>query len=358
LADWFQPLKRDFAKLPAFEAEIGHLRAWQTNIERIAPKLASRLVWLQAYPPFHRGRPKEAHDWLQNAGRLLGTVQEEDLELKANLLTDLCTINNVLGDFKESKRCGEQALEIRINLFGEDNSETAMSFNNLGGTLNRMGKSEEALKYAKKALAIYENIYGEDHIDTAMALDNIGQSYRGLNKIKESLAFAERALSIRERVLGRLHPDTAMSFANVGNVCAEIGEHDRAFQCEEKALEIVNTLFGSQSAIKAGVLTSFGLIYYRSGDFKKALDYCAEAWAMRKELFGDRHPDVLASAIDVAACNFELGRTHVGFQIIDDCTKKTNKDHQMHEWLKSKKRYFQSHYQRPGFRQVPKRIKL
>ncbi len=78
LADWFQPLKRDFAKLPAFEAEIGHLRAWQTNIERIAPKLASRLVWLQAYPPFHRGRPKEAHDWLQNAGRLLGTVQEED----------------------------------------------------------------------------------------------------------------------------------------------------------------------------------------------------------------------------------------------------------------------------------------
>lgn len=55
LSAWFQALKRDFADLPRFESEIEHLRAWQEHVYELAPKLASRLVWLQAYPPFHRG---------------------------------------------------------------------------------------------------------------------------------------------------------------------------------------------------------------------------------------------------------------------------------------------------------------
>ena len=55
VASWFQALKRNFSDLPLFEIEVEHLRAWQENVQTFAPKLASRLVWLQAYPPFHRG---------------------------------------------------------------------------------------------------------------------------------------------------------------------------------------------------------------------------------------------------------------------------------------------------------------
>ena len=94
---------------------------------------------------------------------------------------------------------------------------------------------------------------------------------------------------------------------------------------------------------------------FNSKEFKKALNYCAEAWAMRKDLFGELHPDTLISAVDVAVCNCELGHVHAGFQIIDDSLKNISRDHPRYEYLKERRRNLQTRFSRPGFRQISKR---
>lgn len=354
LADWFQALKRNFSDLPRFEAEIEHLHAWQENVQELAPKLTSRLIWLQAYPPFHRGSYQDAHMWLERARTLLDPSEESDLELKANLLTDLCTINGQLGRYGDARKCGEEALGIRLKLLGENNSETAMSFHNLGAILRVLGENEKSLEYHQKAFSIWRDLHGENHIDTALALDGASASYRALGKNKDALEFAERALAIRENVLGCRHPDTATSFSNVGNVCVALGNHSRALQCEEKALAIANELFGVRSPIKATVLKNIAFAYHGLKDLKKALEVALEALAMRRELFGDQHPETLIVVVDVAAMYCDMGRVHAGFQLLDEYLKKIPKNHSHHEWLKEQNRAFHARYFLPGFRQPPR----
>ncbi len=355
LVEWFQALKRNFSDLPRFEAEIEHLHAWQENVQGSVPKLASRLIWLQAYPPFHRGRYQDSHIWLERARALLEPTEESDLELKANLLTDLCTINVHLGRYGDAKKCGAEALAIRLKLLGEKHSETAMSFHNLGAALRISGENEKSLEYHQKAFAIWRDLHGENHIDTALALDGVSASYRALGKNGDALAFAERALAIRENVLGYRHPDTAMSFSNVGNVCVTLGNHSRALQCEERALAIANELFGIRSPIKATVLKNIAFAYYGLKDLKKALEVALEAFAMRRELFGDLHPETLVSVVDVVAVYCDLGRVRTGFQLLDEYLKKLPKNHSQHEWLKGQSRDFHARYFLPGFRQMPRK---
>ena len=119
LIAWFQRLKRNFADLPRFESEMDHLRAWLGNVAGQSPRLRWRLIWLQAYPPFHRGKYKESSNFLLQARGLLADSGEEDAELEGNLLTDLCTIYAQLGEYAEAKECGVLAVEIRTKLFGE-----------------------------------------------------------------------------------------------------------------------------------------------------------------------------------------------------------------------------------------------
>jgi len=90
-------------------------------------------------------------------------------------------------------------------------------------------------------------------------------------------------------------------------------------------------------------------------DLKKALEFALEALAVRRELFGDQHPETLAVVVDVVSIYCDSARVHSGFQLLDEYLKKIPKNHSHYEWLKKKNRDFHSRYFLPGFRQPPKR---
>ncbi len=92
LANWFEKHKRNFSDLPKFESEMEHLSAWYGNLDRLSVQLASRLIWLQAYPPFHRGHYKESLAFLLSSKELLaesGDIQPHMLRLAITLNPEL-----------------------------------------------------------------------------------------------------------------------------------------------------------------------------------------------------------------------------------------------------------------------------
>ena len=67
LGNWFQEKREDFSQLTRFESEIDHLKKWQEHAVRFAPSHSSRLMWLQVYPAYHRGRYDEARHYVIEA---------------------------------------------------------------------------------------------------------------------------------------------------------------------------------------------------------------------------------------------------------------------------------------------------
>jgi tetratricopeptide (TPR) repeat protein len=143
LGDWFKARREDFNDLPEFELEIDHLRQWLNHARNHYFSYGSHLIWLQAYPHYHRGQYHEAYQLVQSALQQFENISDPNLELKAHILNDLGFINGELGNYDEALKHQKQALKIQRQLFGEQHSDTAMSLNNIGIIYNYLGNYKE-----------------------------------------------------------------------------------------------------------------------------------------------------------------------------------------------------------------------
>jgi tetratricopeptide (TPR) repeat protein len=72
-----------------------------------------------------------------------------------------------------------------------------------------------ALDYHFRALEIRLQLFGEQHPDTAISLHNIGYAYLDLGKPNQAQDYFNRAFDIRCQLLGELHRNTAEALGNL-----------------------------------------------------------------------------------------------------------------------------------------------
>lgn len=246
LGDWFEAHRQDFRDLPAFEAGLDHLQAWQDNAAALdLPQMQVRLAWLQAYPPYHWGHYREAQHIVQHALDLYRQAELADQALWAHMLSDLASVTFHLGDGKTALELNEQALELRRALFGEEHPDTVCSLTNAAGYYNDLRKHDQALAFGKQALAISRRLFGEEYPDTARALSNVANSYIGLDEFGQALTLGEQALDIHRRLRGEEHPNTAILLSNVAGYYNSQGKYREALELDRQALAIRQKLLGA-----------------------------------------------------------------------------------------------------------------
>lgn len=319
--DWFQEKREDFSELSRFESEIDHLKKWQENAARFGPSHSSRLMWLQAYPAYHRGRYVDARNYVIEAQRILGQRPEPNLELKANLLNDYAYTSWQLGDTRIVQLYYDEALQIRQNLFGERHPEIASSLNALGGWYRDQGNLQLALEYAERALAMRRELFGDHHPDIATSLGTVGGLYGDQGNIGRALELSEQALGMRRHLFGDRHPYVASSLESVGLWYGEQGNLERALRCVEDALTMKLEFFGEVHPHIADSLNGLGNCYGKQGDLQRAFEYCEKALAMRQELFGDRHPDIANSFNNIGHWYGEQGNRSRALEYLESALK-------------------------------------
>jgi tetratricopeptide (TPR) repeat protein len=159
LGDWFQEKKEEFSHLTRFESEINHLKSWQENALRFAASHASRLMWLQAYPAYHRGRFHDARNSLMKARRIFHQVAVADRELQASLLNDIAYTDTMLGQFSSILTDFEEALRIRRELFGERHEDIARTLENIAWFYGEQENWQRALDHSQQALAMRRALF-------------------------------------------------------------------------------------------------------------------------------------------------------------------------------------------------------
>ena len=195
LGDWFEERRQEFSELLRFEAEIDHLLAWQENTRQLAPRHSSRLIWLQAYPSYHRKQYQETKKWVETALELFEKGHDSDLKIKAHIYNDLGFCYGQLGDYKRSLVYAEKALEIRLELFGERHPDTATSLNNAGAFYGQLGNFKRSLEYSEKVLKLNREILGAKHPDTIFSAGNLAQNLINMNHRPQAFQLLEEFLS-------------------------------------------------------------------------------------------------------------------------------------------------------------------
>ncbi len=238
LGSWFESRREDFFEVAKYELEIDHLKQWFENAKAINSIHDSRLLWLQAYSPYHWGKYDETLGLVKSALDLYEDKYSLDTELNAHIINDLGAAYGQSGNYTKQLEFHDRALKIREKQLGPDHPDTALSLDNVGLAYGDLGEHKKALEFQVRALKIRENQLGPDHPDTARSLDNVGSTYGQLGDQKKALEFKEQALKIWEKQLGSDHPDTARSLNNVGLTYSYLGEHKKALEFKERALKI------------------------------------------------------------------------------------------------------------------------
>lgn len=224
LGDWFEARRKDSEQLAAFETELKHLQKWLEHVKPYSTYHTARLTWLQAYPPYHRGKYQDALQLVQTAMSLLDQAQTPESEtddffkLKANLFHDIAAVQDELLNTDEALKYYRQALEIQEKHFGHLHADTAETIDNIGAAYDRIGNLEEAVKHFEQALEIRRQLFGDLHPETATSFNNIGTSYYESKKYAEAIQYLQKAVETRQQVLGDEHPDTNDSLYNLA-VC-------------------------------------------------------------------------------------------------------------------------------------------
>lgn len=308
LGNWFEQRREDYADLAVFEAEFDHLAAWQLRSSSFSKELSAKLQWLQAYPPFHRGRNQQSHDLVAEAESILATSTGDHSELKAHILADLGFTYIGLGKYDMAVKLTQKALDIRCAVIGEEHPDTARAYGNLGATYNALGKYEEALELEQKALAIQRAINGEQHPDTARAYGNLGATYGALGKYEEALELRQKALQIQRTTRGEEHPDTARAYGNLGAAYGALGKYEEALELEQKALDLERATLGEDHPDTATCYGNLGVTYSALAQHDKALELKQKALDIRRAILGEEHPDTATAYGNVAVAFSALGQ--------------------------------------------------
>mmetsp|Transcript_21970 Transcript_21970/g.32450 ORF Transcript_21970/g.32450 Transcript_21970/m.32450 type:complete len:291 (-) Transcript_21970:123-995(-) len=151
-------------------------------------------------------------------------------------------------------------------------NETIGNFWNAKG-LNKAksGEWENAVVFWENALEARIQAFGENHIDVANTLNNIGIALGRLERFEEAITHLDLVKEIREEHYGTCHLEIAATLHNVANVFQQMKDYDGALKCFKEAKHIQETLLKHDDMLVVRTVCAIGHLHYEHGQYEDAL---------------------------------------------------------------------------------------
>jgi tetratricopeptide (TPR) repeat protein len=164
-----------------------------------------------------------------------------------------------------------------LNLATEINDQRGMaaSYNNLGIIYRNQGALDKALEYYIISLKIYETLQNKEGI--ASTKNNISTIYSIKKEYSQAMKYLEESYNLfvelkdEEKIIGSMN--------NLGNLHSEINELDNAARYFTQASQLSEKI-GRKFA---DPLLNLGNVYFRQGNFQRAVAHYEMALAIEQE---------------------------------------------------------------------------
>jgi serine/threonine protein kinase/tetratricopeptide (TPR) repeat protein len=229
-----------------------------------------------------------------------------DLSLSLN---DLAVVLRDQGRLAEAEALQRQALELRRQLYRNEDAKVAESLNNLALVLRSEGRLADAEKMSRDALDMQRKLFGRNHLAVATSLNNIGMAMDAEGRSADAEPYFRESLRIQRKLAPGDQPGKAVTLHNLADLLRKEGKLDAAERLERRSLEIFQKILGPDHPHVATGLNELGLILAARGKNSDAEEQMTKALALRKKLLGPEHPDVASSLHDLAGVLREEKRT-------------------------------------------------
>ena len=214
---------------------------------------------------------------------------------------DLGNLLSTKESGRDALKAQQRALELSIELVGEEHARTAGIYQNIGTAYYLLGEFQRAVSFEKRALDIYLKLFGEEHASIANCYHNLSIIQHSLEDFNAAIDSVQHALKIRLKLLGGEHASIAGCYHSLGMTQHSLGDFNAAIDSVQHALNIRLKLFGEEHESIADCYNSLGMTQHSLGDFNAAIDSVQHALHIRLKLFGEEHESTARSYGEVGA---------------------------------------------------------
>jgi tetratricopeptide (TPR) repeat protein len=210
----------------------------------------------------------------------------------ADSYNNLAELYRTHGYLEKAEPLYIKAIEITDKLV-EYPDKLARSLNNIALLYGQQNRYSEAENSHKKALDIKINLYGEENRDIANTFNNLAELYRIQGRIPEAQTLCLRALTIRKDLLGENHLLVGNSFNNLALIYQEQYLNEKAEDLLIKAINIAKNHLGDNHYIVANRLTNLANVHCRQGRYSAAQDEYEQAVIICDSRLPPEHPTTI-----------------------------------------------------------------
>jgi tetratricopeptide (TPR) repeat protein len=198
------------------------------------------------------------------------------------------------GKAGDAEHMSTLSMEVRQEVFGEENAETLSSMDMVGRARELGGRYKEAEAMNRQTLALRETVLGREHPDTLTSMNNLALVLDSQGKYKEAEAMNRQTLALSEMVLGREHPYTLTSMSNLALVLDSQGKYEEAEAMNRQTLALSETVLGREHPDTLTSMYCLAKLLAHLRCYSESLALYETACAGYHIVCGDNHPTTRA----------------------------------------------------------------
>ncbi len=271
---------------------------------------------LSSADPTIAGKDLKIKDILDKASKKIYTELKSQPEIEAEVRSTIGQTYESLGLYEDAIFQHKEALQLRDSLFGENNSETAISYNYVALAYHYKGNLDTAKYFYEKSIKSLRALKDEKNLEEA--LNNYGTLQMDLYQFDNAKKSFEESLNISLKIFGKESKEAASTMNNLAINYDYQNDLDSAEKYYLQALALDKKLFGDTSIDVSHNLNNLAFIYQERGNYKKAVSLFTSSYEIREKILGENHPEV-------ATGEFNLGCSYYFLKDYDKAEKLISK---------------------------------
>ncbi len=196
------------------------------------------------------------------------------------------------GDYKKAKIDFEKALQIRIEINGEEHKDVVKTYFRLGKTERRLRYHKASLETLKKSLPIAIKVYGETHEDVGGFYMELGNTYNQMYDLGNAKINFEKCIEIFKNEFGEESIIVGNIYMNIGNGQTKMANYRDAENYHQKAFAIFKKSAKPKSQEFNRIYNNLGHLYRKMGNYDKSIEFAHKALEIKLLHYKETHPSV------------------------------------------------------------------
>jgi tetratricopeptide (TPR) repeat protein len=306
-----RPIPQDITtqQVKQVEPAIKHIEEVATQMKDFLSDIALMLL-LNGLGWFYKeqGFYLQAKSWLEKCVDVAKALGNENSDV-ARSYNNLGELYHSLGNCTQAEVLYSQALAILEQLYQGDHPQISTIFNNLGMLYEDQKRYKEAKPLLEKALDMRRRLYKGDHIQIATILNNLAELYRSQGIDNKAKSYYKEALAMLKRLYQSNHPQIATILNNLAELYRNQKRYTNAESLYQEALKIAESALPSNHPQLATYLNNLAVLYNSQGRYVDAEPLYQQALEMFERTLGVGHPNTMMVRGNYADCLRKLTAT-------------------------------------------------